>query len=292
MLPSVTMAGWTTVFKSDQFARGRGAPAYLRLSILGSTETLLLVGPGGRVRAPLGDAIQDSMHEVAMRKANPKCCVSSFAAPLGLQPNLMVRVPAVAPNPPKVVIHCKPWVITASFSAATIPCQCDCCEYRQFIEGKMLATLGGIRFNISPIMDYRAAPPPPAPPPGAPAPPPLPPIPIRGLRPNRFVEDSLGDPAQPGKPLRYGRRNPGGPRRSGKYLLESYPNAWRHQPGLVVHGRPGSIGSVRAGSQGARPPLHGRARWVAMKSLGSWQLKCAIRRRRTTSAFGQWISCQ
>jgi hypothetical protein len=77
--------------------------------------------------------------------------------------------------------------------------------------------------NVTPVPDYL---PPAKPPAGAPAPapgaPPPQPQPVQGIGAN-YVEDTKGDPRQPGKPQGYGHRDDLGIRPGMQMIAQDYP---------------------------------------------------------------------
>ncbi|HYG79755.1 MAG TPA: hypothetical protein VD861_05170 [Pyrinomonadaceae bacterium] len=201
-LPSFTWHGSTSIFKSEQFGEARVPPAYLSLQLFGHREIFALTlkteekVPGTTPDTP--PPVEPPRPPPRPQPSGKKCCPDTFITPTGALPTLVRKVP----NTVAVMIICKPWVIEATFNDAPPPCICNCCEYRQFVKGTMTVTAPGgtPTFDISPITDYKE-------PDKLPGQPPPKPIPVKGLNPETFVEDTIGDPARPGNPFKFGYRN-------------------------------------------------------------------------------------
>lgn len=243
-LPSITWCGSTSVLKTELFELEDMTPNYLCIELFGSRELFeLFEGPiegaipgedredqSIPVRAP-SDA-DEGVAPVGTPTAPgapppPKCCPNVFTTPNGNLPTTIVNIPPAAPGGAvaNVNVECQPWVINATFKAAPPPCQCACCEYRQFVKGTLTVTApGGVAMNGTPITDYR---PPPAPAPGAAAPapgaPPPAPIPVHGINAANFIEDTVGDANRPRNPQGYGHRNDLALRPEMKRIAQDYP---------------------------------------------------------------------
>lgn len=121
-----------------------------------------------------------------------KCCPDKFSTPEGAQPTRR-RI-----SGDKLIIHCKPWIIDATFKSES-PCDCDCCEYRQEIKGpmKLVMVIDGKDVELSsplPTSDYS--------PPEKPGEEPKP----KKRDITKFEEDTIGLKETPGSPAAYGHR--------------------------------------------------------------------------------------
>ena len=213
-LLSVFWGGQETQYKIARFGRGETEASLIQLDLRGHRASIpIATGKGGKSRAKKKDdggttsgkregsgdgGKQDGGRRDDGRKAPPppQCCVTQFNTPNGALPTTRVALAG------GTMLQCQPWVITATFDNKA-PCQCNCCEYRQFIKGTATATApGAAPVDASPVTDY--APPPQGP--VAPGAPPPAPVPIQGINAANWIEDSTGDPAKPGNPKRYGPR--------------------------------------------------------------------------------------
>jgi hypothetical protein len=254
MLPSFSWSGTTSIFKSDQFEQASEPPRYLLITLYDDDALfpLLQDRPGGGdtvgpIDTPVNPASPGTTPPGAPAPGGapppapaPKCCPNLFVTPNGAQPTTVTNVLNAAGVPTGANVSCQPWVIQATFNAAPPPCQCNCCRYRQRVRGTMTMTPpgGGAPCDISPVTDYV-----PAPGPVAPGAGPLL-APVHGLNAANFVEDTVGDPNQPGNPLDYGRRNNIAPRPGGKWVPQDYPNACTYW-GMDW---PGNLASVPKGA--------------------------------------------
>ena len=201
--PSIEWSGSRQYVPSGLFAGGDKPPVAIHVRILGHSLTVA-TDPGGRRKGDKGKAKdagggdreqpEEPSAPGKKRRAPPKCCVDQFNTPNGAQPTTHVVAAPVGS------ILCRPWVVTASFGS-TAPCDCNCCEYRQFVRGTMTATPpGGAARDVSPILDYQWFIGPLLPGQARPL------VPIR-LHAQAWHVDSLGDPTNPGVPwIQYGPR--------------------------------------------------------------------------------------
>lgn len=179
-LPAIEMGFAATAYKDTDFFKSSRPPAHLLITLLGASERVPLLFPPVIAMIPTDPV---DIAPPAMVPPPPDCCgVEEFNTPQGVQPNAN----HVAKNNNRY-LQPRPWVVTARFDNGA-GLDCDCCEYRQLVSGKMDRTLpGGAPENKSPILDYAAD------------------FTPKRMHPTEFREDATGDILNPGTPKkRYG----------------------------------------------------------------------------------------
>ena len=232
ILPAMRWSGKTSAHKAQVFMQTAADPGFVELTAFGDSKLLPLdprsvAGEGQEAanqQEPEGDSEEtdgddDDGHddENGQDDDDAKCCPESFVTPDGAQPTVQRPDGAGGRR-----IICRPWTIQATFNAAPDPCDCQCCEYRQYVQGHLnitmpLGVFGDIVVqNLSPDMDYTNV--------NIPIPfgPPLT-IPIVRQLGNTWGEDTIMVPGAPGHPTAYGHRDDMGTPQFDD-LLQDYPD--------------------------------------------------------------------
>jgi len=157
ILPFLIWNNSKQIFKFNQFKTDGVIPAFLSLIIFGEHRFFKLMqdegepqnGDGENGETPEEEIPEEETPESGTPPAGSappaeappqgRCCVESFETPKDEFPNGQVPTDTVELNNPDAgkfrIYLAEGWKVKAKFSSTPEPCNCDCCEYRQYVKG-------------------------------------------------------------------------------------------------------------------------------------------------------------